>query len=158
MARIAQIVGQAAYLQRIDGAKAYVRFRTGLPQQLPHVQLVLAGDDGFRRGAGQAAALGDQCGSQRALELVVRQHRAPAMAAGGRGLQVGKAVEVEARHTELAEQPAGVEAAPVELQAGTLEARMRERVVVLVEQQADAAGRGRRAIAQAWLSRLRSGW
>lgn len=71
MARIAQGVGDAAHLQRVDYAETDIRVRTGLLEQLPHVQLVLAGEDGLGRGAGQAAALGHQRGRQRTLEFMV---------------------------------------------------------------------------------------
>lgn len=137
MTGIGQDIGHVRGVQGIDRAETHVRFRTHLLQHLPHVALVLAGDDRFRRGAGQAAALGHQRSGERALKFVMRQHRVPALAARDRGLRVGIAFEVEGGDPELAEQSAGTEAAAVEAQIAPLQAGMREGVVILVEQQSD---------------------
>lgn len=139
VARKAQIPCRGGCRQRVEGAEGHVRLRAHALQHPPGMQLVLAGQDGLGRRAGQAAALGHHRRAQRALEFMMREHRRPAVAPRGTGLQVGKAIEVEGGHARLAQQAAGLQAAPVELQAGALEPRMRQGVIVLVEQQADAA-------------------
>lgn len=139
MARETQLLARCGRRQRVDGAEGHVRLGAYALQHPPRMQLVLAGEDGLGRCAGQAAALGHHRRAQRSLEFMVREHRHPAVAARGTGLQIGEAVEIEGRHARLAQQAAGVQAAAVEMQARSLETRMREGVVVLVEQQADAA-------------------
>ncbi len=149
VARKAQAVGGVGRRQRIDAVKRDIGFRTDLLQHRARVQLVLAGEDGLGRGARQPAALGHQRCAERALEFVMRQHPRPAMAARRSGLHVGEAVEVEGGHAELAQQAAAMKTAAVEAEAGALEPRVRQRVIVLVEQQADAAcGQGGRQQAQ----------
>lgn len=139
VARKAQILCRGGRRQRVEGAEGHVRLGAYPLQHPPCMQLVLAGQDGLGRRAGQAAALGHHRRAQRTLEFMMREHRRPAVAARGTGLKIGKAVEVEGGHARLAQQAAGVQAAPVELQAVALETRMRQGVIVLVEQQADAA-------------------
>ncbi len=141
MAREGQRVGVAAAAQRIERDIRDVGLRADLLQHLPRIQLVLAGQDRFRRRAGQAAALGHQCRHQRTLKFMMRQHAGPALAPRTAGLQIGKAVDIETRNAELAEQPGGIEATPVETQCRVLQPRMGDGVIVLVKQQADAARR-----------------
>lgn len=142
MARKGQGLGAAGAAQRIQRDVGDVGFRANLLQHASRVQLVLACEDRFGRGAGQSAALGHQRRHQRALKFMVRQHAGPVLTPRTLHLQVGKAVEVEAGHAELAEQSGGIKAAPVKVHAGSLQPGMRDGVIVLIEQQANTPGRG----------------
>lgn len=158
MTRVAQRITDATHLQRVDRPKSDIRLGAGLFQQLPHVQLVLASDDGLGGRTRQTTALGDQCRRQRTLEFMVGEHRLPAAPARGGSLQVGEAIEVETRHAELSEQPARMKAAPVEQTSSALEPRVRQRIIVLIKQQADAARIERLVRTQQQVPGIRSGW
>ena len=75
----------------------------------------MAGENRFRRSAGQAAPLSHQRRTERALEFLVRQHCSPAAAARPGGDRIGKALKIKAQQLQLAGQPAYVLAALVDL-------------------------------------------
>lgn len=140
-----------ALRQRIQHAKSDIRFGTHALKHLARIQLVMAGEDRFRRRAGQAAALGHQRGTERALKFLMRQHGGPAAPARLCSNAIGKALEIKAQQLQLARQPADVVAALVDLQVRP-QSRMRERVIVLIKQQADA-----RCAGSGWESHVRTG-
>jgi len=97
----------------------------------------MTGEDRLWRSAGQAAALGHQRCTERTLKFLMRQHGSPAAPASPGGDCISKALEIKPQQLQLAGQSADVLAALVYLKLRG-QPRMRERVIVMVEQQADA--------------------
>ena len=75
----------------------------------------MAGEDRLWRSSGQAAALGHQRGTERALKFLVRQHGCPATSARPGGDCIGKVLEIKAQQLQLTRQPAYILAALVDL-------------------------------------------
>ena len=110
-----------------------------LLHHLPCMQLVLAGEHRLGPRPGQAGPLGDERGGQRAELLVMRHHTGPASSPRTTGLRGGEALEIEADEASVARKAEEIEAGAVET-LPPAEAVVCQRVPVVVEQQADAAG------------------
>ncbi len=136
IARVGQAVGHRAAVARVQRGERQAGLGAHLLQHLARMQLVLAGQDGGHRRAGQAGGLGHQGGGQRAELLMVRHHAGPATRPGAPRLCRRKALQVEADQPRIAGEREQVEPRFVELEGVSLPGKA-QRVPVVVEQQAD---------------------
>ncbi len=90
-----QAIGHRAAVDRVQRLEGQIGLRRHLLQHLARMQLVLRGQDGFRRCAGQAQFFGHKRSGQGTELLVMRDDSAPAQPPATPGQASGKAMQVE---------------------------------------------------------------
>ena len=140
---VVEVPGSGRVFTRIQASEAKVGIGRNLRQHAPRVQLVLRGEDAFRRRARQPEPLGHQRRGQGAELLVMRKDSLPAAPPPARRLPRREAFEVERRQLELAREREQVEAGMIAAHRATGRAEPPHRlsIPVVSEEPADA-GRG----------------